>query len=207
MADESNKNVSTVKSILSSIKTDWQVFQWVDFLIHQTPLQSELSTIKEFATLYQEIRLALITKILVNFSLLGVFLFSVMTKQYYYLGVCLILFGVSLFIDSKHRNRTTQVFRHVLTTDYDEPQIFQMTLYQISEIYSKKFSIASLTDAISRIEKITCMVVVLAFTAFVFVYPVFTYRTYPYIALLYALLRAFICLPKAYQHIITNFPS
>ncbi len=146
--DEKDNTSGNLEAIINSIKYDQQVQQWFTrFLLSLNNSESyaednnfneNLKKLKKYLFFCNIIIIAFL--ILIIFGLLGKCLLSI--------GLAIFCFLYYEKLNYKSRLVTAELASKVIKNDFSLDELNNKSLYQISEIYSKKYKIPSLVDSI-----------------------------------------------------------
>ena len=150
-----HKIVSTLEALTSSIDHDGQVYRWFTFLVSQPEVKSKFTEKENGKGLYQKLDVVRATQIAIGILSL-VFLIGVLYLQKYkYLMLGLVLIYALIKLNLSKRRYVKDISRQLLEQDFEPSGLGQKTLYQISELYSRKYNIPSFVDAVYFADAIT----------------------------------------------------
>ncbi len=157
----SRQNLSSIESLTRSVETDGHVSRWFLFLVLQRAVREELFDDNSLS--YRKLD-SVITKQRVSCLVLILLSFAVLfSGNYVYLPVLLIPLGYCLKLQKDKRKRVAAISRDKLLKDFDPSELGEHTLYQISEIYAKRYGITSLVDAITALDDVRRKTVIYLF--------------------------------------------
>ena len=166
-----HKNVSSIEAIASSIETDEQVYRWFTFLIVQPALKANLLKEENAGELYAQFKkAALLQRTLYSFLLLCLCII-VFSKKFVYLGAGILFIYPLIKIHLKKKDCVVKISTLLLKHDFDMAELCQKTLYQLGEIYSRKYNIPSLVDTIYALDNVSRKAIIFAFIFTAFIYP------------------------------------
>jgi hypothetical protein len=178
-----NKKVSSINVILSSIETDYYVYKWFLFLVGTPEIKAQLSQQKGTTSCYSSISAVTVLQIL----LYGVFLictwYIFLIRQYYLLWFYFLFVGAGWCLFFFKRKYLVKLASFLLKSDFPEGEIGNITLYQLSEDYSKKLSIASVVDTIYASETTLRATFKISFICTVFIFMFRIWNTFFLVAL------------------------
>ena len=163
--------VTSINSLISTIKTDKQVRRWFVYLISQRGLKEELSEKREAGALYKRFRSILYQEKVIFFLLLSIFLFIVVTQQFQYSFLLIVFFVISVLLQVRKRGYIVEICTFLVNRDFDRSLFAQKTLYQIGEFYGRKYNIISLVNAVTFVDAVTRKAVFYAIIFATFIYP------------------------------------
>jgi len=168
---QNTTNVSSLEALTSSIDTDKQVYRWFTLLVSQPSLRSKLTSIKKMKTTYQEIKKIISIQRLIFLFLLGSLLILIVLKQYFLLFLGLLFSYPLVVLHLKKKRCVMAISQHILSRDFEIEDLCKKTLYQICEIYSKKYKIPSLVDTIYAQDNISRKTIIFTFVFTAWIYP------------------------------------
>lgn len=201
MAHIVHKNVSSLEAILSSIETDEQVYRWFSFLVVQSGVRESIFKTNNSQALYDELKKTNFLQgvlYLILFFALFLILFS---KQFPYLLFGLVFIYPLLKVHNKKKKLIVSLSRNVLTQDFKPDELPQKTLYQIGEIYSRKYNIPSLVDTIYVLDNTSRKAIIFAFVFTAFIYPLKVWQITVSMILAYLLAQILIKTSIIYKHL------
>ena len=171
MNNEKNNNVSSLNALISSIKTDKQVYRWFTLSVTQPALSSKLKSIDTLSKIYDKLKKTIFQqRLLLVFILLSV-LILIATKNYIYLSACILLLIPLTRLSNAHKDCVIHISDHMLTHDFDKSDLPTKTLYQICELYSRQYNIPSLVDTIYAQDNISRKTIIFTFVFTAWLYP------------------------------------
>ncbi len=149
------EHVSSFEAIINSIKYDAEVCRWFEFLIDQPAVSAQISAEEGIARAYQDIQLSLLRqRVLFAFALASIAAVILSKSLWPLLAVPLILFGW-LHSQKAKAAAVVAVSERLIRRDYVPVDILSnITLFQLSEQYSKKYKVASLVDKIYCFDRV-----------------------------------------------------
>ena len=169
--------ITSVNSLISTIKTDKQVRRWFIYLILQRGLKEELSEKREARALYKKFRSILYQEKAAFFLFLSVFLFIVVTQQFQYSFLLIIFFVICVLLQVRKREYIVKICTFLVNRDFDRSLFAQKTLYQIGEFYGRKYNIVSLVNTITFVDVVTRKAVFYTIIFATFIYPLNFWQT------------------------------
>ena len=136
------KKVSSLEAIVSTIKTDQQVLRWFLFLISQPVIQAKLKNTDQMATLYSNLKRT-ISRQRSLYQIIfcsGLFIFFLNQWIYFWLGIIALYPCIKLYRTKK--SLVVKISSYLISSDFRGNDLSEKTLFQISELYSKKYQIA-----------------------------------------------------------------
>ncbi len=184
-----HKAVSSLEAILSSIETDEQVYRWFTLLIIQPEVVKHLASstsdqlyakLKQFTVLQRTIYLA---------CFLGL-VAVIFWKKFLYLTLGLIVIYPLYKIHKDKKKIVIEISSTLLQKDYEKNELSQKTLYQLCEIYSRKYNIPSLVDTIYALDNISRKAIIFTFIFTAFIYPLKVWQIFLSIFIAFLLIQA-----------------
>lgn len=179
MTPEINQGaISSVSSIIGSIKNDRQVYRWFLMLVRLPEITKVLSVPNKVNKEYLCLKKIQTTKIITYAITVFIAAASCLIKQpWVLLGevVPLVIF-VNLF--QENRRCVAAISERFLLENIQPDELVQQTLYQICENLSKKFNIPTLVDIITFQDRIGRVVLLGAILFLPFIYPFKTWETW-----------------------------
>ena len=163
--------ITSINSLISTIKTDKQVHRWFLYLISQPGFREEASKDPETGALYKKFRRLFYMERTAFVLLLGTLVFVVMTQQFQHILPLAALFVASVFLQVKKRGYVVGACSFLVNRDFEEAQFAHKTLYQIGEFYSRRYHIVSLVNAITSVDVVTRKAVFYTIIFATFIYP------------------------------------
>ncbi len=163
--------ITSINSLISTIKTDKHVQRWFLYLISQPGFREEASKDLETGALYKKFRRLFYMERTAFVLLLGTLVFVVMTQQFQHILPLAALFVASVFLQVKKRGYVVGACSFLVNRDFEEAQFAHKTLYQIGEFYSRRYHIVSLVNAITSVDVVTRKAVFYTIIFATFIYP------------------------------------
>lgn len=163
--------ITSVNSLISTIKIDRQVRRWFAYLILQRGLKKELSQKREAEVLYKNLRRLFYQEKAILFFLVIIFSFIVATRQFQYSFLFIVFFVISILLGVRKREYIVKICTLLVNRDFDKLLLAQKTLYQVGELYSRKYNIVSLVHAITSVDVVTRKAVFYTIIFATFIYP------------------------------------
>jgi hypothetical protein len=162
MNQSPHKIVSSLEAITSSIENDGQVYRWFAFLVTQQEVKGKLKPEGQAKHFYQKLMLVNLAQIFVLILILAILFAAVYFGKYIFLvGALAVLYPLTKLGQAKRRC-VKEITRQLLEKDWEPAELGQKTLYQLSELYRRKYNIPSFIDAIYFADAITRKSVLLA---------------------------------------------
>jgi len=177
MYQDADLRVTSIKSLASTISTDRQVRRWFTYLILHQTVRRELSNNKEIESAYKRIKNIFLQEKIICILSVCILLLAVMTHQWECGLGAAILLGINGFLQAKNKKSIIKVCDSLISRDFNQQSFAQKTLYQIGEIYSRKYNIISLVDAVTSTEALTRKAVLYMFVFATFIYPLNFWQT------------------------------
>ena len=143
-----------MEAILSTIQTDTQVRRWFSFLISQPAVKSLLSNNTNTNKQYAGLKSILILQSLLSLSATIILLIIFFTKNYFLFLSFPLLIIPYYKLHFMEINCITQIAEQIVSTDFDQHDLKNKTLYQIGNLYNKKYGVPSLVNSIYNAERI-----------------------------------------------------
>ncbi len=163
--------ITSINSLISTIKTDKQVRRWFLYLISQPGFKAEISEGREAGALYKKFRSVLYQERAIFFFLLGALLFIVIARQFQYSLSLVVFFVISILSQIRKKEYQLKICAFLVNRDFNEASFAQKTLYQIGEWYSRKYQVVSLVHAITSVDVVTRKAVFYTIIFATFIYP------------------------------------
>jgi hypothetical protein len=196
-----HKNVSSLEAILSSIETDDQVYRWFSFLVVQPALKKSIVNQDSTTKVYDALKKINLFQGLIYIFLLVALFYILWSKQFIYLLLGLLFIYPLFKIHSLKKKYVVELSRILLTRDFKPEEISQKTLYQLGEIYSRKFNIPSLVDTIYALDNTSRKAIIFAFVFTAFIYPLKVWQIFASMILAYLLTQILIKTSVIYKHL------
>ncbi|MFC1703544.1 hypothetical protein ACFL1E_01995 [Candidatus Omnitrophota bacterium] len=193
------ENVSSIESIASSIETDHQVYRWFSFLIAQPGVKQRLEKVKGYIELCCRLSKAIRVQRMLCAVLLCVGLFALYTEEYIYFGWVPILMYPCIRLHYLRKKTVVEISTQLITCDYKKQELSQKTLYQLGEIYSRKYDTLSLVDGIQALDNISRITIVAAFIIACFVFSSSILKVYLFAISAYFIVYIVINMPFMYK--------
>ncbi len=157
------ENVSSFNAIINSIKFDAEVCRWFEFLVSQPAVWAQLSSAPQMERAYRDIKEAIFKqRVLLGAAALSVPA-AIVLKIFWVVLVTPAIMYFWVRLQKLKARAVVAVSETLISRDYSPKEILaNITLYQLSEQYAKKYGIASLVD------KIYCFDRVKRYSIFVF---------------------------------------
>lgn len=165
------KPVSTLDAILSSISIDRQVYLWFSHLLDHPEIKSSLSSITEARRFYDKIRHWARQQRILYVLFLCLMAYSIVTRNIIAPGFGILFLYPFIKLHLLKKKYIVDISRHFLLQEFAPEEIPQKTLYQIAEICAKKYSLPSLVDFITSMDKHCRRAIIAAFIFTCFLYP------------------------------------
>lgn len=187
MNQEKKNKVSSLVALLNSIETDNQVYLWFTRLITCPEAIAENQNQEPLSDPYSRLQNNLHKERIILISLLFIVLISIAFKFYYTLLFALLLLVPLQKILKSKKEQVLAISYYMLTHDFDATDLPTKTLYQICEIYSRKYKIPSLVDSIYARDNLSRRTILFTFVFTAWIYPlahfieIFLVTTFSYI--------------------------
>ena len=162
--------VSSLESLISSINTDNQVYRWFTFLVSQRAVEQHLKDIKGIDLLYGNLVKTVFMQKSLGILLICFLITLIIFEKYLYFWLGVIFLYAFMKLHSMKKQCVVKISSHMLTHDFEQSKLSQMTLYQLAEYYSKEFKIPSFVDAIYALDDICRKSLLLIFIVHITVY-------------------------------------
>ncbi|HQP10270.1 MAG TPA: hypothetical protein PKV41_02665 [Candidatus Omnitrophota bacterium] len=162
---------STIKSVISTVKIDRQVYRWFFHLIMQRKLREELVQNEETKAIYRKTDIVLWLERIVYGALAVSLFFAISSKKFEYEIFACAAMGLIFLLYVIKRELIVRVCRRLLDRDFLAVSLSQKTLYQIGEYYSREYDIISLTGAITSSDGIIRTAILMVIICIVFIVP------------------------------------
>jgi len=160
MQNSSPQKISSATAILNSIEFDPQTRRWFTLLILQPGVQARLQKNQAGQQALQEIHRALRSKRTV-LSLFVVILSLAFIQMSWILLAAGMIFLLGLLHPLKSLTKNLrQISKTLLLEDFGEELLTQHTLYQVGEIYHRRYAVISLVEMISRSDRLLVYLIV-----------------------------------------------
>ena len=160
MAFSFHKEVTTPEALASSIDTDQHVLRWFTLLVVQPTLRARAIQDPKTKTLYLLLKKIVVSQYLL-YLLVTATLFILFTSGHYpYLSLGLLFIIPALYLHQKLKQCVKEISMEVVNKDFEPSVLRQKTLYQISEHYSRAYSIPSIVDNIFTWDNTTRIIVI-----------------------------------------------
>jgi len=170
--------VTSIKSLISTIRTDKQVRRWFAHLISQQTVQGMLSKDNETEAAYRRLRNVSYQERIARFFLLGALSLAVITFQFRWGLLAAALFMVNIFLQMQKKGCVVKICSFLISKDFDKSLFAQNTLYQIGEFYSRKYNVAPLINAITSVDTVTRKAVFYTIIFTTLIYPLSFWQTW-----------------------------
>lgn len=146
--------ITNLDGLESSILTDAYVYRWFTHLVTQLSFKKRSLGLTKIEDDYRRITLISRLQRVCGLAAVILFLFYFQSKQLVIVPV-FFLAGYFIFkLRSKKKACVTRISIHFIREDFEPEVLKRTTLYQMSELYSQKYGILSLVDAIYHSDKI-----------------------------------------------------
>ncbi len=159
----------TQQIVSSTIKTDAHTYRWFAYLLFKPQVKKELTADANIKANYTHIKHIILGQALLNL-IIAIFIVFVNVSgvySYYWLGI-VFLFPIFKLHWSKKAN-IIKIAQKLISGDYN-----QLSLYQLCEVLSKKFSIPSLVSTIYYLDTILVITIVGFLVIKNFIWPIYT---------------------------------
>lgn len=153
MTSPTNIPITSLNALISSIHLDGLVYKWFEFLITQRTMTSELSHIEEMSNYYNVIKKTTQNQILIAILIFLVFLIALLTHDLRFTLFLILLTGLFWHYQKQKIHSVALISKHIILRDFSPEKLSLITLYQICEIYSRRYRINSLVDTIYYTDK------------------------------------------------------
>ncbi len=201
MAIPFHKAVSSLEAIASSIDTDEQVFRWFNFLVTRPAISEHLTDVNHAATLYPRLRKILCLQLLLNVLIVGLLVLIIVSKQYVYLWAGLLFIYPLFKLNQNQKKLVVEISTELLKKDFQLEDLCQKTLYQLCEIYSKKYNIPSLVDTIYHLDNISRKTIMCVFIFTCFIYPLKVWQIFATTIASYFVIQIILKIPFIYKNL------
>jgi len=154
MPDGENSFITHIDGIRSTIMTDSYVFRWFTFLVMQPEYKQQSSGQDKIKNSYSAFYRANIIQWLIGLTAGGCLYYFITEKSWLFLTAGILAWIFVLRCQKIKKSCIADIAVHYLLEDYSQQQVAQMTLYQISERYAKKYNILSIVDAVFGLDSI-----------------------------------------------------
>ncbi len=163
--------VTSINSLISTIKTDKQVRRWFLYLISRPGFREEALQDPKIGILYKRFRRLFCLERTAFILLSGTLVFVVMTRQFQHSLPLAVLIASSVFFQVKKKDCVVGVCSFMVNRDFNEARFARKTLYQIGEFYGRRYHIVSLVNAITSVDVVTRKAVFYTIIFATFIYP------------------------------------
>jgi hypothetical protein len=140
------KKISGLKTLLSSINNDYQVYRWFLFLIMSQQVRTKIKELPLWNALYSFLNRYIFIHWLVTTLFLSSLIIAIKHPFFLLFNIALI---IPLYVLHRNKKRlVVQLAEALLKNDFSQTDLNQKTLYQIAEILSRNYKIPSLVDVI-----------------------------------------------------------
>jgi hypothetical protein len=149
------EHVSSFEAIINSIKYDAEVCRWFEFLIAQPAVSAQISAEEGAVQAYRDIQRALLRqRVIFAFALASV-MAVILSKSFWPLLAVPFILYFWFHSQKVKAAAVVAVSERLISRDYVPLDILSgITLFQLSEQYSKKYKIASLVDKIYCFDRV-----------------------------------------------------
>jgi len=178
-------NHTTTKGLKNSILTDYHVYRWFLFLFSQERFYQRIKDDISLRDDYLKIKRLAFGQMILNVFALFVGIFLFFFSKIILIFFALFIFSVHILLFSKKKYYLSEVGGYFFIKDFSSQGASEMTLYQIGEIYSKKYKILSLVDAIYHLERLYKMAFLFSFllVGYILYLDVWLYRVILFVGL------------------------
>lgn len=169
MAHSPHKIVSTLEALISSIDHDEQVYRWFAFLAGQPNIKAKFGKEGAGKDLYRHLQSTGARRKMLGLTALFFMTGVLYFEQMPYLWVTVLFLFPFAKLEHDHKKWVKEISTQLLVHDFEPAELRQKTLYQISEIYSRKYNIPSFVDAVYFADAITRKSILLAVICLPFV--------------------------------------
>lgn len=166
------KPVSTLDALISSISIDRQVYLWFSHLLNHPEVKSSLSSIAEVRIFYDKIRHTALQQRILYALFLCLIAYSAVTQDLIAPVSGILFFYPFAKLHLLKKKYIVDISRHFLFQEFDPGTIPQKTLYQIAEICAQKYSLPSLVDFITAMDRHCRRAIIFALIFTCFLYPI-----------------------------------
>ncbi len=171
MTNRNTQCVSNIEALVSSIRSDDQVYRWFTHLTFQSGLQSQLAKDQNITILYDKLKKIIIQQRFLFIGLLTLSLLFIALQLYLWLSVVLIFLYPIYRLNRTKKDCVALISEYALKSEFNATELTTKTLYQICEILSRKYNIPSLVDTIYAQDNLSRKTIIFTFVFTAWIYP------------------------------------
>lgn len=195
------QKVSSIEALASSIETDSQVCRWFTLLVVQPNVKNHLIDKENNSEFYESLKKSsFIQRILFGFIFLLI-IYSFYTHQYQLLWAGLVFIYPCIKMHQTSKNSVKEISVFLMKNDFKDEELCQKTLYQIAEIYSRKYDIPSLVDTIFALDNISRKTLIFVFVFTAWIYPLKLWQIFAATIASYFIIQIIIKTSFVYKHL------
>jgi len=183
--------VSSKTAILKTIENDSIICQWFCFLILIREIRKELSKDPELKHLYKKLKS---TRFYQRATiLLGILALAllILTQQYYSIILIIILFFLFYKMRLAKINYIKEISSSLISSHFDEEKESTITLFQLGEFFSQKYSMPSIVDNLYIQDKLTASALIISFFLVTFIVECTIIQAFLFMGFVYCLVYIF----------------
>jgi len=197
--EDVNPPVTSVNSLISTIKTDKQVRRWFAYLISQQAVKRDLSDNREASEAYKKIRNISFQERAIYLFLFCALLFMIITRQFKYSFLLAVPVLINIFLYVRKKECIIKICSFLISDGFHQSSFARLTLYQIGEFYSRKYSVISLVDAITSVDVVTRKAVLYTVVFASVIYPLNFWQTCGVVLAMYYIFYGLIGIDFIYE--------
>lgn len=171
MNSPAQEQISSLDAIVNSIENDGHVYNWFAFMVTRPEVRSRFQSRDEIQRLYRRLQKATFWQNLIYIIFFCIGLWIILFKQIHVAWIAILVLYPFWKLYQEKTACVKNISHHILSEDFEPEELFQKTLYQVCEIYSRKLDIPSLVDAIYAIDKTSRKTILFIIVFVCFVYP------------------------------------
>ncbi len=174
MPTTQQENISNIEALISSIMVDSKVYQWFSFLLNQSELKTRLKNDENTNKLSSQLTNHILKQKILYFLILATLIIGIASNYFLIiLLITLLLYLISTRLRHKRKQLVAQISRSIISSDFQGQELTNKTLFQICEIYSQRYSIPSLVDAIYHSDRILRYAIISIIVIQNFIWPIY----------------------------------